>query len=298
MEVSDTMLDNQNGTLGLVSLPTEILASIYKAQSSFADALNLSATCHRLRDVWKEHRGLIIEEIISDQLECFDHALHLLACQKSYPAKKLSQEALSDGELLKLSQNAERMEEFIETIEQEAIPRLEIGDIPESKQGTIYGGNPTHPDRLTPTERYRAIMTSYRIWAICLHGWDRDIVQPQVDPISPRNLFYLRDLVHWALIHEFPGDDKWESFQLVKAMISALGNFYYDNHGRPPPQFHSDYDGDVDRRLFTIWDHWQDNLKSVVCGMPLENLKRDAAAKAKNHLWNEEPGDDCFVVRD
>jgi len=108
--------------LELLTFPTELLLRIYELLPSFADIFALGATCHTLRNVWKQHRTAIVKEI-TDQFECYPYARELLAFQRN--GAPLEQSDLSDRCLAKLAHNARRIDQAIETIEQNHIPGLQ-----------------------------------------------------------------------------------------------------------------------------------------------------------------------------
>ncbi|KAF2268892.1 hypothetical protein CC78DRAFT_565019 [Lojkania enalia] len=295
----DTIADDKMAAknpvhLQLTTLPTELLLRVYELLPSLTDALNLRTTCHTLLDLWIDHRTAIINRIIANQFECYPYARQLLADQRNGPP--LEQRDLSDQDLSNLVRNAKRIEKVIERIEQDIIPGLQIDSLPEGKKSTIYGGNETHPSTLTQTERLRVIRACYQIWSLTY--CHEDIIRAKAHSLRPRELFYLAELVQWARAIKFPGNDAWETFQIVKSAGAALNRLYYDTYSSQPPRFQHLTGRDDPVGLFVIWDHWQDNLKSLVCGRPLSNLTRDAQAKTMVHLWDDEPGDELLIVKD
>lgn len=215
-----------------------------------------------------------------------------------------------------LVQNAKRIEEFIENIEQNFIPGLQSGlqytgrsiigrcseilthdGLLESKRGTIYGGNVVHPSTLTQTERLRVIRACYQIWSSTYCR--EDTIRAKVRSLRPRELFYLAELAEWARAVKFPGRHAGETFQIVKSAGNAVYRFYLNTHRRGAPRFESLLASSDDPvGLFAIWDHWQDNLKNLICGKPLSTLQRDAQAETMECLWDYEAGDELLIVED
>ncbi|KAF2116968.1 hypothetical protein BDV96DRAFT_644411 [Lophiotrema nucula] len=278
--------------LHLTAFPAELLLGIYEVLPSFADALTLSATCHTLHSVWAEHRTAIVEAI-TNQFECYRCARELLASRRN--GVPLEHSDLSDRELYGLAQYARRIDRVIQAIEHDYIPKLQIDALPQSQRITIYGENEAHPPKLTQTERIRVIRACYQIWAL-IHR-DRDFVRAHIASMPPRQWFYLAELKLWALNNGFPTDSRWDLFQISKATSRAIkGLFWGVHHCREPALFQDYHEVPVD--LVVIWDHWQDNLKSVVCGRPLSDLRRDAKAQEMAYLWDFEPGDEYLVIDD
>jgi hypothetical protein len=83
---------------GLLTLSTEILIQVFAASDSISDALRLSATNHRLRNVWQQHSTQIIEAILRTSIPAYDKALDLaiteIQLQSSSNEKPLLREYL------------------------------------------------------------------------------------------------------------------------------------------------------------------------------------------------------------
>ncbi|KAF2711392.1 hypothetical protein K504DRAFT_480442 [Pleomassaria siparia CBS 279.74] len=271
--------------LQLTALPADLLLRVYEVLSSLADALRLHATCHTLHDVWTDHRTAIVNEIVVNQFECYPQARQLLARQP--PGVPLEQRDLSDNNLSNLLQNAQRVEQVIVDIEQRFIPRLKMDD-------TTYGGSNTHDATLTQTERLRVIRTCYLIWTLCLSP--SDVVHAKILSLRPRELFYLFELAHWARVTKFPTQDKWETYHVVMSAGHRLQMLYHKTYRCEAPKFQGLVSYEGPEALFVIWDHWQDNLKNLICRRPLSNLRWDVQAQMLEHLWDYEPGDELLIV--
>jgi hypothetical protein len=286
--------------LKLTMFPAELLLRIYEVLPSFADAFALSATCRTLHYTWKEHRTAIVHGIIS-HFEGYLYAQELLASEGNGPP--VEQSDLADRHLLTLARYAKRIEQAVEGIEQNDIPKLRstfspsgrlhlsacphfviVDGLPESKRSTIYGGSATHPPKLTQPERFRVVRALYQVWMLA-HP-DRDYVRAKLAPLPLRQKYYIAGLSVWALPNEFPTGDRWETLQIRKAIGRLRENLAQDGYFTDS------------MKLVTIWDHWQDNLKSIVCGRPFSDLRRDAKAREMAHLWDYESGDEFFVEED
>ena len=122
----------------LTTLPVELLLRVYEVLPSFADAVNLRATCHTLLDMWTDYRTTIVNAIVTNQIECYPHARLLLAAQPN--GTPLDQEELSNDDLSKLIGNARHVETVIVDIEKTVIPGL---------KGTHYPRAATHSHNKT-----------------------------------------------------------------------------------------------------------------------------------------------------
>lgn len=61
----------------LLTLSTEMLIQVFGANDTVLDALHLSATNHRLHDIWQEHSTHIIETILRTAIPAYDKAVDL-----------------------------------------------------------------------------------------------------------------------------------------------------------------------------------------------------------------------------
>lgn len=65
----------------LLSLSTELLIQVLAASDTIPDALRLSATNRRLRDIWLEHSTQVIEAILSKSIPAYEDAVSLAATE-------------------------------------------------------------------------------------------------------------------------------------------------------------------------------------------------------------------------
>lgn len=171
-----------------------------------------------------------------------------------------------------------------------------VDGLPEGKRSTIYEGNDAHPPTLTHTERLRVIRACYQIWNLIY--CPEEVLEATVSSMRPRELFYFDELVNWARVTSFPRGNRWDTFLMFKALRRAVDKLYFDTYSCNPPVFQKLEGPEVPVELFVIWDHWQDNLKNLICKRPLSNLQWDVQAKPLEHLWDYEPGDELLVSED
>jgi hypothetical protein len=171
---------------------------------------------------------------------------------------------------------------------------LIVSGLPESKRNTIYGGNNTHPSSLTPTERFRVIRACYKIWTLTFEN--EKSIRIRVDSLRPRELLYFAELFHIARVTNFPGTHTWDTFYLLKAAKRALTKLYHGTYGCMPPKFQDLLHSESPVALFVIWDHWQNNLKNLICKKPVSNLRWDPKGEILQHLWDYESGDELLLA--
>ena len=70
--------------LHFLQWPAELLISVFKAQSTMADVLRLARTCHFLQDIYQSNQSVIVEEIVSKELICYEDALRLANSQAAH----------------------------------------------------------------------------------------------------------------------------------------------------------------------------------------------------------------------
>ena len=76
---SDQAAGNGNGPL--LSMPVELITKIFCLLPSFSNVFVLSATCHRLRQVWTNSVASIYSEVAPGSIPCNRHARSFLADQ-------------------------------------------------------------------------------------------------------------------------------------------------------------------------------------------------------------------------
>ena len=116
--------------------------------------------------------------------------------------------------------------------------------------------------------------------------------------LRPRELFYLQEVAQFANHALFPGDNLHFPLVVSHAAIFPYKDFYSQTHGAVHPIFPQRMRAEDPVRLFVIWDHWQDNLKNLICRKPTSNLQWDMEGEKLSHLWDYEAGDELFVLED
>ncbi|KAF2867806.1 hypothetical protein BDV95DRAFT_597996 [Massariosphaeria phaeospora] len=295
-------------SLRFTALPTELLLRVYEELPSFSDALNLRASCHTLLDIWTDHRNTIAKGIVIDRIYCYRHARQLLAEQWFHPrmwrpkldtdrrhkGALVQQNDLSDSDLFALDQNAKRIEQIIKAIEREVIPGLSVDGLPKSKKHTIYGGADVHPANLTQTERLRVVRACYQLWHLSLFD-EKHVVQKHICSMRPRELFYFNELGNCIILMGFETRITGSLMDCAKGLMVAFIRLCDEYYGGRRPELPRDR---ASKYMVVVWDHWQDNLKSLVCGRPMSDLRRDAQGEKLEHLWDYEEGDELLVVDD
>jgi len=116
--------------------------------------------------------------------------------------------------------------------------------------------------------------------------------QSTLDDMRLRNLWYLKEITQLEMSVGLPSGRYKEQQHLTSLIKRHLDHVYklIYNHPAPRPTGWIDYEGYG--HWVVIWDHWQDNLKSLVCGLPTEILRRD------EQLWDDNSGDELLIKQE
>ena len=159
----------------------------------------------------------------------------------------------------------------------------------------VYGDT-RRPKVLTSKERLRFSRAYYQLLSLLwLQEADR---QHRLQSITNlRHLYYLYELSFLEqsvgkaeVLSVIPGSRYSGSPQRIAlrdAIWDRLGDVYRSAHGKEPEdvQIYGMEDGYM--WYVVMWDHWQDNLRQVICGLQPTELGQQAALD-KTHLWESD----------
>lgn len=139
---------------------------------------------------------------------------------------------------------------------------------------TIYGSI-RRPPTLTRTERIRFVRAYYQLWMLTLTP-QADLETRLQNITSIQQLYYLDEL---CLLNQSIGGEEQatpsqnaESFlkrtDLHSAVWDRLEEVCTAAHDGKEPESVTTYAFEDGYRSFVVlWDHWQDSLKQIVCGI-------------------------------
>ena len=286
----------------LLLLPTELITKIYYSLPSLIEAFALSSSCQRLRDIWLTNISPIYRRIGPRSIPCERYARRLLADQKGLVNEAL---ILSAEEVLRIVKNSYVIEKAVYQYESKINHKVKgrgrtlenYDSKTERRKNHIY---------MTCTERSRFIRTYYQLWGLMkLSGPAK--CHSRLESMTMKQLYRLHETcdIPWNIGKEeeldpilkprIEGQPSVTEMQhaiskerrVLKEMtwrhIMEIYSRTHDNNEAPEIATDGMYFGSY--TFVTMWDHYQDILKDVVCGY---HRKEPPFLKVLNRqLWDD-----------
>lgn len=295
----------------ILSLPTELLTSIYCALPSLVDVLALAATCHRLHDNWLADASPIYQQVAPRSISCEQYARRLLADQKG-AANAAS--ILSPKDVLCIMRNSYVVEKAVFQYEIQINHKVKgRGRRPENYD---ENGRRKRHIRLTPTERPRFIRSYYQLWGMMKLS-DPAERQSRLESMTLKQLYRLHETsqIPGSIGKEeelnpppqIPIENPHSVLEMQSAMSKdrkALTQMIWKHIQDIYPSTHNDEeapdlscDGLEDGyfEFVVMWDHYQPILKEVVCGYSTKETPR--MRRFNWELWDDSSDEEVWVYQ-
>lgn len=168
----------------------------------------------------------------------------------------------------------------------------------------IYGRRKGHPPTMTRTERLRFIRTYYQLWSL-LSLCSQQQRQRMDQITSLKQLYLLREM---CMLPHCLGDEAANTnIPFQPAALAALATYPRKREDlrraltkRLDNVFRAGRDGKAAEKVegyaiedgylsfVVIWDHWQENLKVLICGLKPAPLGHRASELEREELWSYE----------
>lgn len=143
----------------LLTLPTELLVSVFSCSSSLSHVANLAGSCKHLNQIWKEHISYIVNQVAPPTIPCYGDLRCLLA-NRGHLAMDAQDLKVSDvARLVVTSNNADELvTSFRDRVEANANWDPQVSRV------------------LSPSEESRFISAHYKLWGLMLLNDDQQQV--------------------------------------------------------------------------------------------------------------------------
>lgn len=275
----------------LLSLPAELVVSIYCFQASFPDVFALSLTCHKFQYIWLRNVPTISDHLVSMTIPCARHARVFLADQGG-PSPESSLTSAAD--VVRMVRNARIVDEAILQFDTQVVPGARSPLLPRRFRVPADPAYDTdqHPPHLTRTERRRFTRSYYELWGLMKVN-ELAVRQSRLGSMTLKQLFHLHEM---ACLPDSIGRGE-EAISASQFSCTDPDSYFKNRQGRSPERIkldtlivehleriifllHGEQGGrDIDGTpwlwavhapdeaymdFLFIWDSWQEHLKQIV----------------------------------
>lgn len=166
----------------LCDLPSEILILISRNHDNILDAIRVSSTCRRLRDLWMEHFDFLHESILRRQIPCYDEASRLIEAQEQARTSEKVHDAFAKvlvpvepsytRRARQHLRNAHLADQICDVIMVERVTCINSGVEPTPHETDCCRAHPLHG---LPHERERVVHSVYYLQCFALAQQDSSL---------------------------------------------------------------------------------------------------------------------------
>ncbi|CAF9935374.1 MAG: hypothetical protein HETSPECPRED_009768 [Heterodermia speciosa] len=181
---TQTVIGGHRGPL--LSLPVELLISVFCHLPSLNEAFVLSSTCRELQRVWLNNVATIYKHLARQSIPCERHARHFLALEVGpLPESRIT----SVKEVAQMMKNRITVESAIRAFETDTNGRRTVLNREDPNDFTVI----RQPVPLTRTERSRFTRSYYQLWGVMTID-DPAELEARLQSMTTKELLHLRGM--------------------------------------------------------------------------------------------------------